>query len=106
MRATRQTELEREFPLHVVCSWLGNTEAVAKKSYLLVTDQDFENAREKSGTKYGTVATGTNRQDQEANPEKQRENAIFSGVSTVSQAEDKGFEPSTGFPAPDFESGP
>ena len=23
MRATRQTELERDFPLHVVCSWLG-----------------------------------------------------------------------------------
>ncbi len=44
MRATRQTELEREFPLHVVCSWLGNTEAVAKKSYLLVTDADFAKA--------------------------------------------------------------
>jgi hypothetical protein len=24
MRASRQTELQREFPLHVVCSWLGN----------------------------------------------------------------------------------
>jgi PAS domain-containing protein len=23
-RASRQTELQREFPLHVVCSWLGN----------------------------------------------------------------------------------
>ena len=23
MRASRQTELQREFPLHVVCSWLG-----------------------------------------------------------------------------------
>ena len=44
MRASRQTELEREFPLHVVCSWLGNTEAVAKKSYLLVTDADFAKA--------------------------------------------------------------
>ncbi len=44
MRASRQTELEREFPLHVVCSWLGNTEAVAKKSYLLVTDADYTKA--------------------------------------------------------------
>ena len=44
MRASRQTELERSYPLHVVCSWLGNTEAVAKKSYLLVTDGDFQKA--------------------------------------------------------------
>jgi hypothetical protein len=44
MRASRQTELERDFPIHVVCSWLGNTEAIAKKSYLLVTDTDFEQA--------------------------------------------------------------
>jgi integrase len=51
MRASRQTELEREFPLHVVCSWLGNTEAVARKSYLLVTDEDFAKAIEpKRGT--------------------------------------------------------
>ncbi len=46
MRASRQTELEREFPLHVVCSWLGNTEAVAKRNYLLVTDADFRKATE------------------------------------------------------------
>jgi hypothetical protein len=44
MRATRQTELERSFPLHVVCSWLGNTESIAKKSYLLVTERDFQKA--------------------------------------------------------------
>jgi hypothetical protein len=24
-RASRQTELQREFPLHVICSWLGNS---------------------------------------------------------------------------------
>ena len=46
MRASRQTELERDFPLHVVCHWLGNTEAVAKKNYLLVTDADFRKATE------------------------------------------------------------
>lgn len=44
MRASRQTELERQFPLHVVCSWLGNSERIARKSYLLVTDADFEKA--------------------------------------------------------------
>ncbi|WP_145082925.1 tyrosine-type recombinase/integrase [Aureliella helgolandensis] len=46
MRASRQTELEREFPLHVVCSWLGNSPRIAQKSYLLVTESDFERATE------------------------------------------------------------
>ncbi len=44
MRASRQTELEREFPRPVVCAWLGNTAAVAEKNYLLVTDSDFDRA--------------------------------------------------------------
>jgi hypothetical protein len=44
MRASRQTELQREFPLHVVCSWLGNSPRIAQQSYLLVTDDDFERA--------------------------------------------------------------
>jgi len=38
MRASRQTELQREFPLHVVCSWLGNSPRIAQQSYLLVTE--------------------------------------------------------------------
>ncbi len=45
MRASRQTELEREHPLHVVCAWLGNTERIAKKSYLLVTSEDIQRAQ-------------------------------------------------------------
>jgi hypothetical protein len=45
MRATRQTELEKEFPLHVVCAWLGNSVKVARASYLLVTAADYEKAQ-------------------------------------------------------------
>ena len=48
MRATRQTELEKEFPLHVVCAWLGNSVKVAKASYLLVTAADFEKAQKET----------------------------------------------------------
>jgi hypothetical protein len=44
MRASRQTELQREFPIHVVCSWLGNSPRIAKQSYLLVTEDDFAQA--------------------------------------------------------------
>jgi hypothetical protein len=41
---SRQTELQREFPLHVVCSWLGNSPRIAQQSYLLVTEDDFARA--------------------------------------------------------------
>jgi hypothetical protein len=44
MRASRQTELQREFPLHVVCSWLGNSPFIAQQSYLLVIEDDFAKA--------------------------------------------------------------
>ena len=44
MRASRQTELQREFPLHVVCSWPGNSPRIAQQSYLLVTEDDFARA--------------------------------------------------------------
>ena len=44
MRASRQTELQREFPIHVVCSWLGNSPQVAQLSYLLVTEDDLARA--------------------------------------------------------------
>ena len=41
MRASRQTELQREFPLHVVCSRLGNSPRIAQQSYLPVTEDDL-----------------------------------------------------------------
>ena len=44
LRSTRQTELEEEFPSHVVCAWIGNSEAVARKHYLQVTDDHFARA--------------------------------------------------------------
>ena len=43
-RASKQTDLQREFPLHVVCSWLGNSPRIAQQSYLLVTEDDFAEA--------------------------------------------------------------
>lgn len=59
MRASRQTELERDFPRHVVCAWMGNTESVAEKHYLLVAYADWQKAtakpEPKSGAKSGAV---------------------------------------------------
>lgn len=44
MRASRQTELEKEFPTHVVCAWIGNSVKVARESYLLITEDDYSKA--------------------------------------------------------------
>jgi hypothetical protein len=44
LRASRQTELTEMFPLHVVCAWIGNSEAIAVNHYLSVTDDHFKKA--------------------------------------------------------------
>jgi len=44
LRSTRETELMETYPAHVVCQWIGNSEAVARKHYLQVTDAHFEKA--------------------------------------------------------------
>ena len=44
LRATRQTELANQYPLHVVCAWIGNSRAVAQEHYLQVTDSHFAQA--------------------------------------------------------------
>jgi integrase len=44
LRSTRETELMESYPAHVVCGWIGNSEAVAKKHYLQITDAHFDRA--------------------------------------------------------------
>jgi integrase len=49
LRSSRETELAGEYPIHVVCKWIGNTERIAAKHYLQVTEDHFARAA-KSGT--------------------------------------------------------
>jgi integrase len=44
LRATRQTELSDRFPQHVVSAWMGNSERIAERHYLHVTDVHFVQA--------------------------------------------------------------
>lgn len=44
MRSSRETELAEDFPLHVVCGWIGNSQPVAAKHYLQTTDEHFARA--------------------------------------------------------------
>ena len=44
MRASRQTELAETYPSHVVSAWLGNSEDIARRHYLMVTDEHYAKA--------------------------------------------------------------
>jgi hypothetical protein len=63
MRATRQTELSAQFPLHVVCDWLGNSAPIAQKHYLQVTEQHFAEAIS-GGAKSGALSAKRGSQNQ------------------------------------------
>lgn len=41
MRATRDAELRRDYPAHVVRQWVGHTERVAQEHYLLASDESY-----------------------------------------------------------------
>ena len=41
-RASRETELALQHPIHIVTAWMGNTPKVAQRHDLQVTDADFE----------------------------------------------------------------
>ncbi len=55
LRSTRETELAEKFPVHVVCKWLGNSQVVANRHYLQVTDEHFREASQ-GGAESGAQA--------------------------------------------------
>ena len=60
-RSTRETELAQEWPIHLVCKWIGNTLDVAREHYLQVRDEDFAKASRystKYSAKYDAAAIG------------------------------------------------
>lgn len=68
LRASRETELAADYPLHVVTGWLGNTPKIAMKHYLQTTDADFERAA-KSGAETGAHAAQPVQADISHNPQ-------------------------------------
>ena len=80
LRATRQTELENDFPTHVVCSWLGNSRRVAEKHYLQVTDEHFQKAAH-NPAQYPAVSGGKRSQAESIEEQK----GAFIGQKTASR---------------------
>lgn len=59
LRASRETELTREHPIHVVCKWIGHGRLIAQEHYLQVTDEDFEAAVKRNPKRYEAVQPRT-----------------------------------------------
>jgi len=74
LRSSRQTELAKVFPAHVVCAWMGNTQAVAQAHYLQVTDADFASAAQ-NPAQYTSPQVGNDGKAVMANVEISKENA-------------------------------
>lgn len=55
LRASRETELAAQYPIHVVCEWIGNTAAIAAKHYLTVREEDYLKATAEGGAKGGAL---------------------------------------------------
>jgi integrase len=95
LRSTRQTELAESFPSHVVCEWMGNSEPVAAKHYLQITDEHFQKAVQ-NAVQYGADSPRMPPQSQLSNsaetPEK-RESARWCDSVHKSKVAEAGLEP-------------
>jgi integrase len=49
LRASRETELAKRFPLRAVTDWIGNSPNVAHDHYLSTTEEDFQRAASEPG---------------------------------------------------------
>lgn len=85
LRASRQTELSQEFPLHVVCHWLGNSAPVAAKHYLTILDANYARAAggDKSGDDSGDRSAVQGSAGKCDNLQNVEENLDFCGVMPV-----------------------
>jgi integrase len=93
LRATRETELLKDFPIHVVCGWIGNTERIARRHYLQTTEEDFDKAiglqRAAKSAAISSHEYAQLAQDANKKPRFQDENAVGAMVSQSSFAQDR-----------------
>jgi integrase len=86
LRASRETELMAQYPVHVVCAWLGNTPAIAGKHYLQVREEDFAAAAENRCTlsvQEGIVTSCKTQNGSRESAEDTAENRMLRNVSAT-----------------------
>jgi len=100
LRASRQTELERNNPTHVVCAIMGNTPAVAHRHYLQTSEDDLLKAAGRSTEKaaqnpaqYGADLGGTGSQTEFHDPSRESfEPSTVPRDTTQCEGERKGIQ--------------
>jgi integrase len=100
LRSTRETELCEKFPMHVVCEWIGHSQAVASKHYLQTTDEHFElAASEPTGALQKALPKTADETRSEANQEDDASDSSLDCASlrycTLVPVGDVGLEPTT-----------
>lgn len=101
LRASRETELSESFPLHVVTSWMGNTQPVVRRHCLQTTDEHFERAAQ-CAQNPAQYPAAQGRAEQNVTPKEGPEKANLQHITTECEAVqsasvgDVGFEPTTG----------
>lgn len=80
LRSTRETELANEYPIQVVCEWIGNSPKIAIKHYLQTTEEHFEKAINEEAQKaaqsvsYSSETEATEEPQEIEKPRKNRKN--------------------------------
>lgn len=102
LRSTRETELAGQFPMHVVCKWIGNTEPVAARHYLQVTDEHYAEAVQKAVQQLhaGTRTDSQDGSEDSTKPRKcrgLRDSATVGEVLQLGGLAEAGFEPARAY---------
>ena len=96
LRSTRETELAEQFPMHVVCSWIGNSKAIAAKHYLQTTDEHFRKATQNPTQTVHDTADSDGQPRQEAPHLSALSGTDKAGqLLTVGKIAEEGLEPPT-----------
>jgi hypothetical protein len=92
--------LAQSYPLHVVCAWIGNTERIAAKHYLQVTEDYFTLAAKTDSAKYSAQNPKTAQNTAQHRTGTERQNpgnfGVFRDFSSISRdwrLPPAGFEP-------------
>ncbi len=99
-RYAEQTELAETYSIHVVCSWIGNSRAVAQEHYLTVTDAHFAKAIqpvEKSAAESAAVSGGIGENGEDAESANPSESLAIQGNSLACTSVHMERMPGTGF---------
>jgi integrase len=83
LRSSCETDLAMTFPLHVACRWIGNSEIVARKHYLQVTEDHYRMAVENRAAFGAAVRCGQLRTSTGHPNQKTPENPRFSAAGTT-----------------------